>query len=60
MTDYAKQMEMLADLLDLNAGLSNWEMEFVESLSHWDGLFTEKQGETLEKIWDEKAEAGLI
>jgi len=44
----------LADLLELTEGLSNWEVNFIESLSHWNGGFTYKQRVTIAKIWDEK------
>jgi hypothetical protein len=27
-------------------------MNFVESLSHWDGDFTLKQLDTLERVWE--------
>ena len=41
----------LKDLLDLEDGLTDWEMEFVDSLSTWDGPFTEKQRATMYKIY---------
>jgi len=46
--------EQLADLLDLTEGLSNWEVDFIESLSHWTGGFTPKQRQVLAKIHDEQ------
>lgn len=47
--------EMLQDLLDLEEGLSDWEVNFIDSLDNWKGKFTPKQIEILEKIWKEKA-----
>jgi len=44
--------EYLSDLDDLTEGLSNWELTFMQSLHDWDGMWTGKQCETLEKIWD--------
>jgi len=44
--------DMLQELLNLDDGLSSWECDFVESLSHWDGAFTESQAATLEKLYD--------
>ena len=43
---------MLEELLELDEGLSSFEMEFIDSLSYWDGDFTENQVKTLKKIWN--------
>lgn len=48
----SNHLDMLEELLNLESGLSQWEMEFIESLSNWDGVFTGKQAETLTKIYD--------
>ena len=56
MTDFVDPSEMeelaelLDELLDLDHGLSNWEMEFIQNLSEWDGCFTEPQVDTLRKL----------
>ena len=47
-------VDQLTDLLDLTEGLTIWEVNFIEDLSHWDGDFTYKQRITIAKIWDEK------
>ncbi|RKY12684.1 MAG: hypothetical protein DRP65_00565 [Planctomycetota bacterium] len=44
--------DMLSDLLDIEEGLSDWEIGFVESLSRWDGDFTERQATALERCWN--------
>jgi hypothetical protein len=38
------------DCLEYEEYLTKWEIEFLESLSHWDGDFTERQDEVLERI----------
>lgn len=45
---------MLADLLELKEGLTEWEADFIASLKGWAGAFTEKQAETLQKIYDRR------
>lgn len=58
MSEYVKAtamenyLGMLEELLNLESSLSSWEMDFIESLNNWDGAFTEKQAETLTKIYD--------
>jgi hypothetical protein len=42
--------KILVELLDLDAGLSQWEIDFLDSLNNWVGKFTENQAERLEKI----------
>ena len=42
---------MLNELLELTEGLSAWEIDFLDSLYNWTGNFSEKQAETLKKIW---------
>jgi len=46
--------DMLDSLLDLDCGLTQWEVDFLESLSEWEGDFTEKQAETLQRIYDRR------
>ena len=43
---------MLKDLLALEAGLTEWEVNFIEDLSHRKAAFTEKQGAKLEAVWN--------
>ena len=42
---------MLSELLNLDEGLTEWEIEFCENLHNWNGEFTERQAETLENIY---------
>ena len=45
---------VLEDLLELEEGLSDWEIEFIESLDRLRGFaFSEKQISRLEEIWFE-------
>jgi len=41
---------MLRELLDLDEGLSKWEMDFIDSLNNWEGNFTFKQADKLEEV----------
>jgi len=43
--------DILNELLELDVGLSDFEVDFIESLSHWEGCFTRKQAVTIEKIY---------
>lgn len=45
---------LLDELLALESGLTEWEVDFVDDLSRWEGAFTEKQAETLEKIYERR------
>ena len=49
--DMERYKVMLSELLELEEGLSNWEVDFLESLSLWKGDFTFPQADKLEKIW---------
>lgn len=42
---------MIKELLDLEDGLSDWEIDFLESVDNWTGNFTQKQSETIVKMW---------
>lgn len=44
--------DMLEELLDLEDGLSGWEVEFIENLFHWDGTFTPRQALKIESIYE--------
>jgi hypothetical protein len=43
---------ILNELLAVEEGLTEWEIEFLESLNEWMGGFTEKQATKLEDIWN--------
>jgi hypothetical protein len=49
--DMTELRGMLSELLALESGLSNWEIEFLDSLNEWTGCFTEKQAEKLSTIY---------
>ena len=51
---------ILQELLDLDDGLSPWTLDFIDSLANWDGAFTERQGQTLENIYKETRDKGLL
>lgn len=53
----SKHQDMLNELLEVEAGLTGWEMDFIDSLvgqglnsQHDD--FTEKQSDKIEQIWN--------
>jgi len=48
--DYAAAMALLEELLELDSGLTSWEIGFIESLDEWDGHFTEGQYEKLQEV----------
>lgn len=43
---------MLEELFDVESGLSNKEIDFLDSINEWDGQFTVPQAEWLQKIYD--------
>ena len=43
---------MLKELLDVEEGLTDWEINFIESLERWEGNFTPAQAAALEKAWN--------
>jgi len=51
-TEMPQYRDLLQELLDLEDGLRDWEVEFIDSLSNWKSTFTKKQAETLEKIYE--------
>ena len=57
MTDFVLKDEtkcvrgMLSELLELEEGLTTWEVNFIESVNKWEGNFTQRQSETIVKIW---------
>lgn len=45
-------IELLAELNEIDSGLSNKELEFMQSLNDWDGIFTEAQYEYLQIVYE--------
>lgn len=43
---------MLKDLLGLEAGLTEWEVDFIEDLSHRKAAFKEGQAKKIEELWN--------
>ena len=52
MNRYEQQQYMLQELLDLDEGMTNKEMDFLDSLCEWEGDFTDNQFAWLESIWN--------
>lgn len=44
--------DMLEELFEVEHGLTNREIEFLDSLNDWDGCFTVPQAEWLNKIYE--------
>lgn len=44
--------QMVRALCDIDSGLSAWEVDFVETMSHRDGDFTPRQAEKIEELFD--------
>jgi hypothetical protein len=44
--------KMLKDLLGLEAGLTEWEVNFIEDLSHRKKAFSKGQAEKIEQVWN--------
>ena len=42
---------MMKDLLDLEEGLTDWKLNFIESISHGKGILSDRQCDTIESIW---------
>ena len=51
-TNQRQLRAMVADLLEAEEGLTDWEVEFVEKMSEWRGDYRGRQPETIERIWD--------
>lgn len=51
-TEYDYYHELLEELCELDHGLNGWELDFIESLSDWDGLYTDTQANKLQEIYD--------
>lgn len=50
--DMSEYREKLQELLDLSEGLWDGELDFIESLADWEGNFTLKQANWLNKIYE--------
>ncbi len=46
------QRQMLQELLEVESGLTEKEIEFLDSLTNWEGRFTDKQEAWLKRIWN--------
>jgi hypothetical protein len=44
--------ELVKELCDLTEGLTAWECDFVSDMIEWTGQYTQKQKQTIEKIYD--------
>ncbi len=42
------------DLLQLEEGLSEWEVNFVEDVNKWRREYTPAQMKTIHRIWDRR------
>ena len=51
-SDTKEYRKMVSELLDLESGLSDREIEFLENLNRWTSDFREKQIDWLYKIWN--------
>ena len=49
--DTKELRSILDELLDVDSGLTDWETDFLDSVSKWAGKLTRKQGVTIEKIY---------
>jgi hypothetical protein len=43
---------MVDELLNLDSGLSNKEIDIIDSMNNWYGNFSPEQGDLIEKIWN--------
>jgi hypothetical protein len=44
--------ELVEELCQRDSGLNSWECDFVSDMLDWQGQYTEKQRETIERIYD--------
>lgn len=52
MREQKEYRTMLKNLLELDEGLSAWEIDFIENMNHWQGDFRENQANKIEALWD--------
>jgi hypothetical protein len=50
-TNQEELRKMLKELLNLDPGLNEYELKFIENLNGWIGDFTPKQAKKLQDIW---------
>ena len=43
--------DMVDALCDVEDGLSDWAVEFIDSMSKWDGEYTERQVAKIEELY---------
>lgn len=55
-TEQEAALKFLQELCNLESGLSEWEIGFIESLAKWNNNFTDKQYTVLRRIWAEKVD----
>lgn len=58
MSCYLTDQELVEELCEIDHGLSDWEVGFVDSLSRWldeNDSLTDRQREKAEQIYEEKA-----
>ena len=48
--DQKEALELLSELLELDEGLSSWEIGFITTLDEWDGHFSILQYEALREV----------
>lgn len=61
MTETNEYIEMISDCIDRESRMTQWESGFIESIDKWladEKPLTEKQAETIEKIWARVTERG--
>jgi len=52
MRSQADLQEMLLDLLNLDSGLSEWEVNFIDDMSKRADLFTPNMANKIEELWN--------
>ena len=46
--------DRLQELLEIDEGLTQWEVDFIENLSNWASDFTPKQIAMIDKIYERR------
>ena len=54
MDEQEEAREILDELLSLDCGLTDWEVNFLDSVDKWEGDLTPKQIATIEKIYERR------
>jgi len=50
--DMSRYLDMVDELLMVEGGLTEKEVDFIDGLPDWNGCFTIGQAEWLERIWN--------